>query len=188
MRVRWSLVSQVAQRVLQETPEAVTATGMIDPYVVATKHGIQVREADLDDTLSGFLIRNDDGQIYIGVNASNGKARKRFTVAHELGHFFLHDRMSAYIDEHAGRFKVLTRDETSQEGTDAKEIEANRFAAELLMPESALRDDIEQHSHIDLFNEDDDPDSVIKTLADKYGVSVRAMTIRLERLGYVAEI
>jgi len=54
--------------------------------------------------------------------------------------------------------------------------------------EPSLRKDIEPHSHIDLFNEDDDPDSVIRALADNYGVSVRAMTIRLERLGYVAEI
>ncbi|CAN5472197.1 hypothetical protein BH11ARM1_BH11ARM1_07670 [soil metagenome] len=188
MRVRWTLVSQVAQKVLQDSPEAVQASGFVDPYALAKKNGIEVRESALDDSLSGFLIRNDDGQVFIGVNASNGTARKRFTVAHELGHYFLHDRMSAYIDEYAGRFKVMTRDEVSTEGTDVREIEANRFAAELLMPEQSIRRDIEHHGHVDLFNEDDDPDSVIKTLADRYGVSVRAMTIRLERLGYVSEI
>jgi Zn-dependent peptidase ImmA (M78 family) len=188
MRVRWSHVSQMAAKVLQAVPEARTARGGIDPRVIAERYGITVRESELDDKLSGFLIRDEEGRAFIGVNQSNGEARKRFTTAHELGHFFLHDHTTPFIDDLTGRFKVLPRDEVSGEGTDVREIEANRFAAEILMPETMLREDIEGHGHVDLFHDDDDPESVIKTLAEKYGVSVRAMTIRLERLGYVSEI
>jgi Zn-dependent peptidase ImmA (M78 family) len=187
MRVRWSHVSQVAAKVLQEVPNARTPDGAIDPVVIAEHYGIRVRESDLEDSLSGFLIRDNEGRAFIGVNRSNGEARKRFTIAHELGHYFLHDQTMPFIDGPTGRFKVLPRDEVSAEGSDVREVEANRFAAELLMPEEHLRDDLEGHGHIDLFH-DEDTDSVIKMLATKYGVSVRAMTIRLERLGYVSEI
>ena len=75
-------------------------------------------------------------------------------------------------------FPIGLRTEVSSLAIDDKEIEANQFAAELLMPAAwVLRD--ARDLHID-FEHDDE---AINDLADKYEVSVRAMTIRLSALG-----
>lgn len=90
--------------------------------------------ADLWDDrqpLAGLLFRlRDNGLAF--VNADDNLVRRRFTAAHELGHFLLHrDRMPGYIAD-------ATINETDDE-TDDLEPEANRFAAELLMPEEVIR-------------------------------------------------
>ena len=84
------------------------------------------------DHLDGFLFwSGGDGLAF--ENADDILPRRRFTAAHELGHAVLHrDRM--------GRFRA---DETIAEGADQPddqlEREANRFAADLLMPEELIR-------------------------------------------------
>lgn len=72
------------------------------------------------------------------------------------------------------------RDDTSSQGVEDAEKEANLFAAEILMPGKFLRDDLAAHSTIDLYDED-----LIPELARKYGVSVQALTFRLQYLGYI---
>lgn len=86
------------------------------------------------DKLAGFVFRS--GRVgWAFVNAAEIVGRRRFTAAHELGHFVLHR-------ETMGRFRADT-DETLQEAdgalADQMEREANRFAAELLMPEEVCR-------------------------------------------------
>ena len=66
------------------------------------------------------------------------------------------------------------RDERSSQAIDPDEIEANRFAAELLMPYAMIVDDI-----IDIDIEDDEE---LRELADKYQVSVQALTHRINDL------
>lgn len=185
MRIRRRLVSQTVENVLEEVPRASTTAGAVDPYIIAKAYGIDVRKADLDGSLSGFLIHDESGRVFIGVNSADGTRRQRFTVAHELGHYFLHDRTEPFLDGPTGKFKVMSRDDVSREGTDPREIEANLFAAELLMPSDRIRADVEMHGHLDLL---DEGDSFVSDLAKKYQVSVRALTIRLERLGYIDEL
>lgn len=85
------------------------------------------------DKLAGFLFWSMDIGLAF-VNADDILPRRRFTAAHELGHAVLHrDRM--------GRFTADT-DATLLEAdaaADPIEREANRFAAELLMPEEVCR-------------------------------------------------
>ncbi len=69
------------------------------------------------------------------VNSGHAPVRQRFTIAHELGHLLLHRYSQLHAD--AG-FKVRFRDENSSLGSIREEIEANQFAAELLMPEPLL--------------------------------------------------
>lgn len=185
MRIRRRLVTQTVESILKEVPHACSAQGAIDPYAIAASFGIDVRKVDLDDSLSGFLIHDESGKVFIGVNQADGERRQRFTVAHELGHYFLHDRTEPFLDGPTGKFRVMSRDELSKDGTDPREIEANLFAAELLMPTEKIRCDLESHGHFDLLDEND---RFISDLAGKYMVSVRALTIRLERLGYISEI
>ena len=113
--------------------------------------GNLVKSGDADEVLAGFLFTAAGvGFVFVGelepTTSENGQSpkrqptplgRRRFTAAHELGHFLLHqDRMSA------GRWIGDTK-ETIREADDsdiaAMEREANQFAAELLMPAHMCR-------------------------------------------------
>jgi len=71
------------------------------------------------------------------------------------------------------RHFVINRDTSSSEGTTREEVEANQFAAELLMPVRFLLRDI-RTSDFDLESDDG-----VQSLAKKYGVSVSAMSYRV---------
>ena len=122
-------------------------------------------EADID----GFLYQEND-EVVIGVNRDQALVRQRFTIAHELGHLLLHKHNQVHVDR---GFRVRLRSGLSSEGIDPEEMEANRFAAELLMPIEFLQIDIEERE-FDLAD-----DSEIKALAKRYGVSTQALAIRL---------
>jgi len=69
---------------------------------------------------------------------------------------------------------ILRRDELSSDGSDAKEVQANAFAAELLMPECMMR----RWSEIDINDE-----TALNSVAKKLGVSAAALTYRFINLG-----
>ena len=132
----------------------------------------------MEDLVSGLLVIKGD-VVTLGVNKNHHPNRQRFTIAHELGHFFLHRQNSnIFVDDEP---VVLFRDHTAAEGTKNQEIEANAFAASLLMPESIIREQLAQQP-IDAFD-----DTSMKQLAAQFGVSVRAMIIRLTKLQLLAE-
>lgn len=92
---------------------------------------IQVEERELDDVLSGMAFV-DGNKRFIVVNSLHHENRRRFTIAHEIAHHVLHGTMlkgGVHVDK-----KVLRRDEVASTGKNLIEIEANSFAAELLMP------------------------------------------------------
>jgi Zn-dependent peptidase ImmA (M78 family) len=110
------------------------------------------------------------------VNSMHAPTRRRFTVAHELGHLLLHKNESLHIDE---RFPIGFRSAASSQAVDASEIEANQFAAELLMPMSLLTADLAA------MPPDIDSEAAVTELAQRYEVSEQAMTIRLSALGHL---
>ena len=128
--------------------------------------------------ISGVLLRRE-GQIIIGVNSTHHDKRRRFTIAHEIGHLLLHNHNSLYVDK---IFPVRLRDATSSEASDRDEIEANAFAAELLMPLFMLENEPELQRQVIDYEKGD----IIDTLADRYKVSSQAMTFRLINLGLIA--
>lgn len=139
--------------------------------IVARFMGAQIRYSPIEGELAGMLVRKE-GQIIIGVNSLHHPNRQRFTIAHECGHLLLH-KGEIHIDH---SFRINRRDEVSAMASDPDEIEANRFAAELLMPYAMIIDDLVAR-HIDIEDEVE-----IKKLAQKYGVSVQAMTHRITNL------
>ena len=148
---------------------------------IATALGIRITLDEVDDKLSGFLLRDKhDGRTVIGANKSHPKNRQRFTIAHELGHFLLHEGELVHLDEEMGSFTVDFRDEVSSRGEDVNEKEANYFAAELLMPEKFLRQDL-RGKRLDLFDDGEE----LQKLARKYKVSTQALTFRLTNLNYI---
>lgn len=75
----------------------------------------------------------------------------------------------------ARNFSVQRRDENSSLAIDVSEIEANRFAAELLIPYDFIMADLADYN-IDI------EERLIEGLAKKYAVSAQAMTFRLNNL------
>lgn len=161
-------------------------------------------ETDADYPLAGFLYAYPYfGEVWgcILVEKNDRVERRRFSAAHELGHYLLHfmprikSRMEQgeylYLDE-----SLLLADETGvqlshdslmfasrsaatavpESDTLQMEIEANRFAAELLIPEAACRRLAERN-----------PARVTpRRLATEFLVSPAAMEYRLRTLGLLA--
>ena len=96
-----------------------------------------------------FLLRGGRGVLL--VNSSLPQGRARFSIAHELGHLLLRHNPLGRIGE--------PRDPD-------QERQADRFASELLMPESLRREDCEKLP--------------FEVLCRRYRVSRQAMRIRLE--------
>ena len=122
--------------------------------------GLEVyRVSDWPNDLSGMIKRNADGDYEIQVNSAHPESRRRFTIAHEIGHFVLH--------------KDLIGDGIADDGlyrsglSGSIEQEANQFAADLLMPWHLM--------NVAMTKGYKD----IATLAKAFQVSKYAMSIRL---------
>ena len=132
--------------------------------VVANKLGVRVIASTLPAGISGELRPSADGVFVISINRHDSSRRQRFTVAHELAHFLLHrDHIGNGIKD-----DVLYRSGLS----DSREAEANRLAADILMPTSLVKRQLIAHGGIAT-------EDVVATLADEFGVSDAAMQIRL---------
>ncbi len=147
----------------------------VDVARIAEILGVEIVEDELDDDMSGFLVVSG-GAGKIGVNRQHHPNRKRFTIAHELGHFVLHASgtdETLFVDK-----KIFNRNQEASEGVYKEEIEANRFAAELLMPERMVLD-ICEHEAMDIDLADD---LLICNLSRRFQVSQQALTYRLVSL------
>jgi Zn-dependent peptidase ImmA (M78 family) len=152
---------------------------------IASSLGAEIRKETVDNNLCGFLFRDlKRNQAVIGINEGHHPNRQRFTVAHEIGHFLLHEGEKLYVDGADCGFQINRRNEDSKTGAKVTEREANFFAAELLMPYRFLEDDVIEVGTLDLLDEDI-LQEVLKPLADKYGVSTQALTFRLANLGFI---
>ena len=138
---------------------------------VAECLGVEIRLSPADDDISGMLIESR-GTAIIGVNSNHHRNRQRFTIAHELAHFVL-GHGNEHIDE---GFSLQMRDSRASMAVHVNEIEANRFAAELLIPYDMIIKDL-KNLPVDL-----EDDKRITDLAKKYEVSVQAMTIRISNI------
>lgn len=162
MSVRISFARNVARKQLIEA-------GITTPPISVTKiaeiNKLEIFEySKLPDSISALI---EPSKKVILINPSHNEVRKRFSIAHEIGHHAL------------GHFE-----DDSYEGNDAdevqeeylrikhsadKETEANEFAAELLMPLRLVKNE---------YSKGKDP----KALAKIFNVSEQAMWIRLSSL------
>jgi Zn-dependent peptidase ImmA (M78 family) len=109
-----------------------------------------------------------------GVNKAHALTRRRFTIAHECAHALLHEGREVRYDTD---FRVDFRSGMSALGVDVEEMEANFFAACILMPRRFLEAD-PLISELDV----EDAAPTVKALAARYKVSTQAMSIRLGNL------
>jgi len=114
---------------------------------------LHIDSAELEDEISGMQATVGEN-IYIRYNESHPKIRKRFTVSHELGHAFLGHTLGC-------------RQGSNLKSKNPFEIEANQFAAELLMPFSMLKEAVKKSK-------------TVSSLAYDFWVSKEAMSWRIK--------
>jgi len=128
-------------------------------------------------SMSGATVFDQDTQKFsIVINSNKPQTRQNFTIAHELGHYFLHseilreEKIIVDDDTFIENKRVLYRMDEARRNE--VETQANNFAAALLMPRELV---------VDAWKRIDD----LQECAKIFGVSTTAMTIRLERLGLI---
>jgi len=135
----------------------------VDPVRIARKMGIKVIESTLPEEASGALIKEAGKDPVIILNKDDSKNRRRFSCAHELGHYIyrieINEDHYEYID---------LRNHLSSAGDNEEEVFANQFAACLLMPEEEIRT---FHRRLPIY-----------LLGRHFGVSSDAMNFRLKGL------
>lgn len=136
----------------------------VDLDGMAAALGLEVvHHPSLPDDVSGKIERAGGG-YRITVNARHSATRQRFTLAHEIAHYVLHRDLigDGIVDNAMYRSTRLSSE---------FETQANRFAADILMPAALLRRVYRKEGVRDLV-----------TLMERFGVSEQAMRIRLNSL------
>lgn len=161
----WSKVSPELRDKLQVALQAAP----IKLSILAELLGLKVVATPLPPGISGE-IRPDQsipGGYLVKVNKGDSARRQRFTVAHEIAHYLLHrDQIGNGISD-----DVLYRSTLS----DRREAQANRLAADILMPDNLIREWLSHANTLGLSGEKE----VVEFMSDKFNVSEAAMRIRL---------
>jgi len=130
--------------------------------LVDTEAAVPVTVLELPEGIAGMLRRKREGS-FIFINGTDAVERQRFTLAHEFGHHRLGHR--SVVDRSEDIFGF---------SRDPREVEANAFAGEFLVPRHALENWLERHER--------EPASLetVTRLACFFGVSAQMMRIRLQ--------
>jgi len=148
----------------------------VDVRQVAADLGLRIVEDDLGDDVSGALVTNANGAAIL-LQEGHHENRKRFTIAHEIGHHVLGHHFDEGGHVHVDRGNYISlRGRRASEGVDPKEVEANWFAAALLMPSEMVKAEVARLGVAALH------DQHVEHLASLFEVSQQAMTIRLTTL------
>lgn len=120
---RWHAEQQVLDRQLKTLP--------VDPFTIARASTIEVRPMpSLSGGVSGMLCKAGDKLGILYATHIDSEGFQRFSVAHELGHYFLPGHVDHLFDE--GKTEHQSR--SGFISGDPFELEADHFAASLLMP------------------------------------------------------
>lgn len=133
------------------------------------------------NTTGSITVKNNEPIIWANPFKNKFQERKRFTLAHELGHFMLHIAPNGSISN----FEPILDQTLSfnrDDNWDYKEMEANSFAAQLLMPIEFIKEEAGK-----LQREDSNltQDEAIEKLAETFQVSSQAMEYRLKSYGAI---
>ena len=136
----------------------------VDLQAIADRLGLAIYQMPLAPGVSGVLVRepsyNTPSGFAVLVNEAEPYVRQRFTAAHEIGHYVLHrDRIGDRVEDN-----YLLRAEGM---SNAMEVEANKFAADMLIPWPILNSQIQSGKNS------------VSSLAYKFQVSEIAMAIRI---------
>jgi Zn-dependent peptidase ImmA (M78 family) len=132
-QVRSQFVRQMAKKILTESKVKVPPVDLIQ---ILSAHGIGYEEIeDFPDTVDALIVE-DGSKVYAAVNARQHLHRQRFSLAHELGHYFMHRNG---MPEDAITIDNPPSDELDIPTKSPAETEADLFAGELLVPLEMLK-------------------------------------------------
>lgn len=141
----------------------------VDVKAIISEIGLTYVERSMPPGESGY-IEYDGWTCTIAVNANDGPQRRRFTAAHELGHFLKH-RDLLKRQKHLDRLYDEAANRNPERPLEHRhEVQANQFAAALLMPRQTIETAIANGV------------STIAALAKLFDVSALAMEVRLRSL------
>jgi Zn-dependent peptidase ImmA (M78 family) len=157
----------------EEVADEYSSKGGIDLHAVLQANGITWSYGYYDDAFDGML-EHEDGRFHLYCNLNRVErqtsARARFTLGHELGHF--------YIDEHRNELAVgrtlCHGSRCEYESRNPVEQEADHFASSLLMPATRFTRAAQSYSG---------GLEAILGLTRCYGTSVTSTAIRYASLG-----
>lgn len=104
----------------------------VDPVKIALALGAEVYEAQLGSDIFGALLQDSETSMRIYINKNQPSSRYRISAAHELGHYVDRSRRTEILPRDIDRHSNQPPNLNTPEGK--REIWANEFAAELLMP------------------------------------------------------
>ena len=136
-------------------------------FDVVREMGLDLKLANLEDDVSGWIERRDDGGYCVTINSNHAITRQRFTAAHELGHFIYHRDLLGKGTGDTRAYRAERTPFANELIRPRHERQANNFAANLLMPREA----ISRLSEAGCVSLDQ--------LAEHFSVSREAMRIRL---------
>lgn len=164
---------------------------------LSERMGFKIFLRDLPNGIGGtigingeFLDRFGTDKVILVNKKENGK-RRRFTVAHELGHYLLDYKYSSseitfYNYDESKDFendKLFYAYENDETNDDANEILINRFAAELLMPKACfVKDFIDSFKGIYKKSQEVSLYDVVQILSEKYSVPPKSVQRRINEL------
>ena len=142
-------------------------------------HGADLdKNADLPEGVLGQIEKKADGKYKISIQKNDHYFRKRFTMAHELGHFLLHkDKIGEGLDD-SKMYRALYRRGINI--TSDEETEANKYAALTLMPEDYVLYFMKEKGAVTGSGEINE--EVVRDIAATFQVSPKAMEIRIKNL------
>jgi hypothetical protein len=106
----------------------------VDPFAIAESRDILVQaKPDTEPGVSGMLLRHGNSFGILYATHIQNLGFQRFSVSHELGHYFIEGHINQVLKDgiHASQAGFVT--------ADPYELEADHFAAGLLMPEMPFR-------------------------------------------------
>jgi predicted Zn peptidase len=156
----------------------------IDVEKIINICGVEI-ERQLSILGSDSCLQKDGEPSRIVVNKVESKVRQRFTLAHELGHLILGHKGESFRRMYSGEYK-----ETFER---MKEVAANKFAANLVMPEklviSVLRESIKELKLSEEYNFNDyEINKLIDRSAEKMKVSSLVFEYRLKNMGVLKNV
>lgn len=133
---------------------------------------------DMGATLIMEPLKNSDGKIIRGnsktlikINSEIPYEEKiRFTIAHEVGHFLLHDKLDLEVHNDNNNTLNWFKSTEQQAKKGIQEWEANDFASELLMPEKMFRKFVENKKFSPY---------LVKEIASHFKTSLTSVVYRL---------
>ncbi len=148
--------------------EDYSANGRLDPLQILSKKEITHSFSDYEDCFDG-LLEYEDGKFHVYLNQNRligiGRPRTRFTLSHELGHYFIDEHRNGLVSGTLAPHGSLT----GYQSNEIIEIEADHFASHLLMPASLFATKVA--------NEPLGLEAVVK-LSEAFGTSRTACGVR----------